>query len=46
MGGKDSSSLNITLGASVLLRAGVRDDVAQASIADQALIEADKISPH
>ena len=44
MGGKDRSSLNITAGADVLLRAVQRDDVAQASIAAQALMKADKIA--
>ena len=42
MGGKDRSILNITAGADVLPRAVQRDDVAQASIAAQALMKADK----
>ena len=44
MGGKDRSSLNITAGADNLLRAVLRDDVAQASIAAQALMEADRMA--
>jgi predicted nucleic-acid-binding protein len=44
MDGKDRSSLNITADTNVLIRAVVRDDEAQASIAAKALMEADKIA--
>jgi predicted nucleic-acid-binding protein len=44
MDGKDRSSLNITADTNVLIRAVVRDDEAQASIAARALMEADKIA--